>query len=169
MQKQNRFSRFIRHIFSGPWRVRHFFPESAMRNIEAEIKRSERTHSGEIRFAVEAALHPLELIAGKTPRQRALEMFSALGVWDTEYNNGVLIYLLLADHDVEIVADRGIDHKVGANGWESICHEMEVAYRRGEFESGTLMGIRQIGKVLQDHFPAGDINNNELPDNPVVF
>lgn len=169
MHQQNKFSRFMRHIFNGPWRVRRFFPETAMRNIGAEIQLNERTHTGEIRFAVEAALHPFELVAGKTPRERALEIFSALNVWDTEQNNGVLIYLLLADHDVEIVADRGIDHKVGARGWETICHEMEAAYRRGEFEAGTLMGIRQIGKVLQDHFPADDTNKNELPDNPVVF
>src|SRR5690606_16746882 len=84
MPKQNRLSRFIRHIFSGPWRVRRFFSDPAMRSIEAEIQRSERMHSGEIRFTVEAALHPFELLAGKTPRERALEMFSTLRVWDTE-------------------------------------------------------------------------------------
>ena len=169
MMRQNKFSRFFRHLMSGPWRVRRFFADSAMHNIEAEIRHNETLHTGEIRLAVEAALHPFELLAGKTPRQRAIEMFAAMNVWDTEANNGVLVYLLLADHDVEIVADRAIDRKVGAQGWEAICHEMEAAFRRGEFEAGTLKGIRQIGKVLQEHFPADGANKNELPDAPLVL
>ena len=169
MNQQNKLSRFFRHLFSGPWRVKQFFPESAMQNIEAEVRHNETTHTGEIRFAVEAALHPFELLAGKTPRQRAIELFAAMNVWDTEANNGVLIYLLLADHDVEIVADRGIDRIVGKEGWEAICHEMEAAFRQGHFETGALNGIRQIGKVLQGHFPADGANNNELPDAPLVI
>jgi uncharacterized membrane protein len=169
MNRQNRVGRFLRHLLSGPWRVRRFFSDTAMRNIEAEIRHNETSHTGEIRFAVEAALHPLELMTGKTPRQRAIELFAAMNVWDTEANNGVLIYLLLADHDVEIVADRGINRHVGAQGWEVICHEMEAAFRRGEFEAGTLKGIRQIGKVLLEHFPADGANKNELPDAPLVL
>jgi uncharacterized membrane protein len=169
MQRQSACGRFFRHLFTGPWRVSHFFPAAAMRNITAEIGRSEVTHTGEIRFAVEAGLHPFEILAGKSPRQRALELFATLRVWDTEQNNGVLVYLLLADHDVEIVADRGVNQRIGAQGWEAICREMEAAFRRGEFESGTLMGIRQIGKVLQAHFPADDTNKNELPDSPLVL
>ena len=169
MNRQNAISRFFRHLFSGPWRVRRVFPQAALDNIEAEIRRNESIHTGEIRFAVEAALHPFELLSGKTPRQRAIELFAGMNVWDTEDNNGVLVYLLLADHDVEIVADRGIHHKVGPQVWEAICHEMETAFRRGEFEQGTLMGIRQIGKVLQDYFPADGANKNELPDAPLVL
>lgn len=169
MNRQNSVIRFSRHLFSGPWRVRQLFSAAALRNIEAEIRHNEATHTGEIRFAVEAALHPFELLAGKTPRQRAIELFAAMNVWDTEENNGVLVYLLLADHDVEIVADRGIDHKVGVAGWEAICHAMEAAFRRGDFEDGTLMGIRQIGKVLQEHYPADGANKNELPDAPLVL
>ena len=169
MNRQNKLSRFFRHLFSGPWRVKQFFPETAMHSIETEIRLNETTHTGEIRFAVEAALHPFELLAGKTPRERAIELFAAMNVWDTEANNGVLVYLLLADHDVEIVADRGIDRKVGKEGWEAICHEMEVAFRQGNFETGTLKGIRQIGTVLQEHFPADGTNKNELPDAPLVL
>jgi len=169
MNRNNKVSRFFRHLLSGPWRVRRFFSDDAMQNIEAEIHHNEASHTGEICFAVEAALHPLELMAGKTPRERAIELFAAMNVWDTEANNGVLVYLLLADHDVEIVADRGIDRKVGAQGWEAICHDMEAAFRRGEFEAGTLKGIRQIGKVLQEHFPAAGANKNELPDAPLVL
>jgi uncharacterized membrane protein len=169
MNRQNTISRFFRHLFSGPWRVKQFFSAAALRNIEAEISHNETMHTGEIRFAVEAALHPFELLAGKTPRERAIELFAAMNVWDTEENNGVLVYLLLADHDVEIVADREIHHKVGAAGWEAICHAMEAAFRHGKFEDGALMGVRQIGKVLQEHYPADGANKNELPDAPLVL
>lgn len=169
MEKRKGMGRFFRHLFSGPWFVRRLFPPEALQNIESEIRRNETLHTGEIRFAVEAALHPFELLAGKAPRERAIELFAAMNVWDTEDNNGVLVYLLLADHDVEIVADRGIDHKVGKQGWEAICHEMEAAFRKGEFEAGALMGIRQVGKVLQNHYPADGANKNELPDAPLVL
>jgi uncharacterized membrane protein len=114
-------------------------------------------------------LHPVELAMGKTPRQRAIELFARLGVWDTADNNGVLVYLLLADHDVEIVADRGIHGHVGASGWEAICKGMEAAFRQGRFESGVMVGIQQIGEVLQKHFPANVANENELPDAPLVL
>ena len=140
-----------------------------MQNIEAAIRQSESGHTGEIRFVVEAALHPVELVMGKTPRQRAIELFARLGVWDTADNNGVLVYLLLADHDVEIVADRGIHGHVGASGWEAICKEMEAAFRQGRFESGLMVGIQQIGEVLQKHYPANVANENELPDAPLVL
>jgi uncharacterized membrane protein len=140
-----------------------------MRNIEAAVRDSERQHRGEIRFVVEAALHPLQLLHGITPRQRALELFAQLRVWDTEHNSGVLVYLLLADRDVEIVADRGIHGCVGSEGWQDICSQMEAAFRRGEFEAGAVVGITQIGKVLQRHFPAGAANPNELPNTPVIL
>lgn len=161
--------RFFRHVFSGPWLVRRYFPAAAMQNIEAAIRHSETGHSGEIRFVVEASLHPFELMRGETPRQRAIEIFSRFGIWDTENNNGVLIYLLLADHDVEIVADRGIDRHVGSAGWEAICKQIESAFRQGRFEAGMLAGITQIGNVLQKHYPMGAANANELPDKPVVL
>jgi uncharacterized membrane protein len=141
-----------------------------MRNIEMMISQSEKTHVGEIRFVVEAHLHPVEIFAGKTPRMRALELFSQLGIWDTEHNTGVLLYLLLADHDIEIVADRGIDQHVGNMGWEEICKEMEKKFRDGAFETGTLYGINQITQRLQQHFPNnGRVGKNELPDKPLVL
>lgn len=161
--------RFFKHLFSTPWRARRYFSNAAMQHIEAAIRQSECMHTGEIRLVVEAGLHPLHLIMGKTPRQRALELFARLGIWDTADNNGVLIYLQLADRDVEIVADRGIHGHVGTSGWEAICKEMEAAFRRGQFESGVLAGIQQIGTVLQQHFPAAAANNNELPDAPLVI
>jgi uncharacterized membrane protein len=159
----------MRHVCSGPWLVRRHFPANAMRNIEAAIAQSEAGHSGEIRFVVEAALHPVELLRGEKPRERALELFSRLGVWDTQHNNGVLIYLLLADHDVEIIADRGIDREVGAQGGQAICLEMESAFRQGRFEQGVVTGIERISELLRRHFPAGAVNPNELPDAPLVL
>jgi uncharacterized membrane protein len=163
----NKIVRFCKHL-AGPGHVRKHFPPSVLKNIEHAIRETENTHNGELRFVIEAALHPYALWQGETPRQRAIELFAKLGIWDTEHNNGVLIYLLLADHDVEIVADRGIHGHVGPEGWEAICRRMETAFRKGEFEAGMLAGIREIGVVLQKHFPANGSNKNELPDEPLV-
>jgi uncharacterized membrane protein len=167
--KLNKITRFFKHLFGGAWQVRRHFSASVLQKIEAAISQSEKTHTGEIRFVVEAVLHPYELLRGKTPRARALELFGRLGVWDTEQNNGVLIYLLLADHDVEIVADRGIHGYVGTQGWEAICHGMEIAFRQGQFEEGVLVGIKEISEVLQKNFPAGAADKNELSNVPLAL
>ncbi len=145
------------------------FPASSMRAIEKAIRDSERLHDGELRFAVEAGLEWQELLKGVSPRARAVEVFSRLHVWDTEHNSGVLIYLLLADRKVEIVADRGIHARVGQSGWESICHNMEKRFRAGEFETGVVEGIAAITLLLQQHFPATQEHHNELPDTPIVL
>ena len=161
--------RLIRHLLATPWRVKRAFPPHSMRAIEAAIGESETTHSGEIRFAVEAALDPMALLQGRSARERAVEVFSQLRVWDTERNNGVLIYLLLADRDVEIVADRGIHRDVGQPGWEAICLEMERAFRQVRFEQGVVEGIRAVADYLVRYYPAGGANENELPDKPVIL
>ncbi|MEN6628312.1 MAG: TPM domain-containing protein [Sulfuricella sp.] len=140
-----------------------------MRAIEAAIKESETTHFGEIRFAVETALDVHSLLAGKSARDRAVEVFSQLRVWDTEHNNGVLIYLLLADRRVEIVADRGVHRDVGAQGWEAICREMEQKFRLGYFEDGVVVGIRAVARHLVRYYPASGENQNELPDKPLIL
>jgi len=165
----NKIVRFFKHLFGGAWQVRRHFSASVLQQIEAAISRIEKTHTGEIRFVVEAVLHPYELLRGKTPRARALELFGRLGIWDTEQNNGVLIYLLLADRNVEIVADRGIHGYVGTQGWGVICHEMEIAFRQGRFEEGVLVGIKEISEVLQKNFPASAVNKNELSNEPLVL
>lgn len=161
--------RFFKHLLTAPWLVRRYFSAAAMHNIQAAIRDSELKHSGEIRFVVEAALHPLQLMHGVTSRQRAIELFSQLGIWDTEHNNGVLIYLLLADRRVEVIGDRGIHGRVGTDGWESICKEMESAFRQSHFEAGVLQGIARIAEVLQQHFPTNGANHNELPDEPLIL
>ncbi|SEA52812.1 TPM domain-containing protein [Nitrosospira multiformis] len=164
------FKRILRHLFTGPLAVCKAFPATALTAIEYAIAQSEFSHRGEIRFAVEAALDMLPLVRATSARERAVEVFSQLRVWDTEHNNGVLIYLLLADHNVEIVADRGIDAKVGHEKWETICREMETHFSQGQFESGVISGIRSVGGHLQTHFPAGrEGGKNELPDWPVII
>ena len=166
-------SRFFKHLISNVWQVRHHFSESALHNIEKAIRSSEKSHNGEICFIVEAGLHPMEIRYKKSPRKRAIELFSLFKIWDTEHNNGVLIYLLLADRDVEIVADRGIHQHVGNAAWERICQQMEAKFRRAEFEDGVLQGIADIGALLETHFPHSASNEaqkvNELPNAPIIL
>ena len=161
-------ARFSRHMFSTVWGLRRAFPQHALLSIERAIQQTESKHRGQIRFAVEHALDAAQLLAGMSARERAIEVFGQLRVWDTEHNNGVLIYLLLADHDVEIVADRGI-HAHVRQGWESICHDMEEHFRRGEFETGVLAGVRAVGAYLERHFPGDGAAKDELPNEPVVL
>ncbi len=169
MKRRHPIIRFFHHLVSNPWQVRYHFSADALRNIEKEISASEKTHAGEIRFVVEAGLHPYEIVLNKTPKKRAIELFGRLNIWDTEYNNGVLIYLLLADRDVEIVADRGIHQHVGHDGWEEICREMEVLFRKGEFEAGVLLGVDKVGEILQKHFPQKGARKNEVSNKPLIL
>ena len=162
-------ARVVRHLGSPPWRVRTAFPDRTMRAIEEAIRASEATHHGQIRFAVEAALDIQPLLRNQSARGRAIDVFSLLRVWDTADNNGVLIYLLLADRDVEIVADRGIVSHVGQDQWERICRAMEHAFREGRFEEGVLEGIRAVSAHLARYYPGQDKRRNELPDSPVVL
>ncbi len=169
MKRRHSVIRFFAHLVSNPWQVRRRFPAGALQRIEQAIMASERTHNGEIRFVVEAGLHPFEILFKKTPRRRAIELFGRLNIWDTEQNNGVLIYLLLADKDVEIVADRGIDRHVGYDHWDAICRDMENLFRKGEYEAAVLQGIAEISMYLQRHFPPLESKNNEIPNQPLVL
>ncbi|HEX8874622.1 MAG TPA: TPM domain-containing protein [Nitrosospira sp.] len=164
------FGRILRHFSTGQMAIRRAFPEAALMAIEKAIGKSESGHRGEIRFAVEAALNTLPLLNDQSGRERAVEVFSHLRVWDTEHNNGVLVYLLLADRDVEIIADRGINAKVGNEEWESICREMETIFAQGRFEQGVIAGIESIGRHLREHFPTQTAGGeNELPDRPAIL
>ncbi len=162
-------ARLMRHLATTSARVRRAFPASALRSIEQAIEASETTHAGQIRFVVEGALDGAPLFRNQLARERAIDVFAQLRVWDTEHNNGVLIYLLLADRDVEIVVDRGIDRHVGTAGWEAICQMMEAHFRAGRFEQGVIAGIAAVTKHLQVHFPEDGAAVNELPDAPVVL
>src|SRR6201996_1176130 len=161
--------RIGRHLIEHRWRVRRGFPQQALDLIEQAIKTGETTHSGQVRFVVEGALDGMPLFEGQTARERALDVFSHLRIWDTAHNNGVLIYLLLADRDVEIVADRGIDAKVGAAGWQKICAAMEADFRGGNFSGGVIKGIQAVSRELAMYFPRQGSGPNELPDAPVVM
>jgi uncharacterized membrane protein len=161
--------RIGRHLVEHRWRLRRIFPPATLAKIEQAIKAGEATHSGQVRFVVEGALEGGPLFRNQPARERALDIFSQLRIWDTVHNNGVLIYLLLADHDFEIVADRGIDARVGGEGWEKICQEMEADFRAGDFEGGVIKGIAAVSRELAKHFPKVGGGTNELPDAPVVI
>ncbi len=162
--------RILRHLLTGQLAVRRIFPAITLSAIEQAIKDSEMSHGGEICFALEAALSTTALLRKQTARERALEVFSQLRIWDTEHNNGVLIYVLLADRDVEIVADRGLNNRVTTREWETICHQMESAFRQQQFEAGVIEGIHTVGQYLRVHFPSHPENtNNELADKPVIL
>ena len=161
--------RIGRHLVEHRWRVRRIFPPQVLAAIEQRIKASEAAHSGQLRFVVEGALDGAPLFRDQPARERALDIFSQLRIWDTADNNGVLIYLLLADHDVEIIADRGIDAHVGAAGWEEICKTMEADFKAGNFAGGVVKGIDAVSRRLAAHFPRDGGGKNELPDAPVVM
>ncbi|MBI3897979.1 MAG: TPM domain-containing protein [Gammaproteobacteria bacterium] len=161
--------RVLRHLGTPSWRTRQTFPARALQAIESTIRTSEATHSGQVCFAVETALELAPLLRGISARERAIDAFSRLRVWDTERNNGVLIYLLLADRDVEIVADRGIHARVGADEWERICRSMEQSFRAGQFEAGVIEGIRAVSTHLSQHYPRSGPQANEISDRPILL
>lgn len=161
--------RFWRHAFTDEADVRRSFPADGMARIERAIREGEATHRGQVCVAVEPALPLGRVMAKLAPRERALEVFGQLRVWDTEENNGVLLYVLLADRDVEIVADRGIDRRVGAAAWEAICQRMERVFREARHVEALEAGVREISALVAQHYPGGADDRNELPDRPVVL
>ncbi|WP_037060511.1 TPM domain-containing protein [Pseudoxanthomonas suwonensis] len=160
-------NRWLRHLFAPPAARR--FPADSLERIAAAIAEGERRHDGEVVFAVEAGLPPGELWRGCTPRERAHEVFARLRVWDTRDSNGVLLYLLLADHAIEIVADRGLHDRVVAQEWEAVCEAVEAGLRAGAAEAAVIDGIHRISTLLAAHYPAGAENRDELPDRPVLL
>lgn len=168
MPERMRF-RFGRHLVTDHWSARRAFPPTAVKRIEDAIAAGERIHTGQLRFVVEGALPMGELVRGVSPRERAHEVFGRLRIWDTEENSGVLIYLLLADRDVEIVADRGIHRKVGDEAWQAICRAMEAAFRKRRFVDGAIDGIEAINSLLAHHFPRTKPGPNELPNQAVLL
>ena len=159
--------RALKHLFTPHWVVARAFPPATLRRVEHAIKDSERSHRGEIRFAVEGPLHVAHLRA--TPRTRAHQVFSDLRVWDTAENTGVLIYVQLVDRAIEIIADRGIAARVPAAEWQAICRAIQRAFKDGKYEEGALGAIAAVTGVLAREFPASGAHANELPDKPVVL
>ncbi|HYC35607.1 MAG TPA: TPM domain-containing protein [Usitatibacter sp.] len=161
--------RFFRHVMMTPATAARAFPSKTLDAIQHEIAAHEKRHRGEVCFVVEGELTTAQLWAGLTSRQRAKEVFAAQGVWNTEENNGVLIYVLLAEHRVEIVADRGIDRKVGEGEWRAIVDSMDGFFREGRYEEGAVAGVRSVSQLLERHFPASGDGTNELGDRPVIL
>jgi hypothetical protein len=162
-------NRLIRHLWSHGGKVGHFFSKDDLNKIKLAIGLSESKHSGQICFAVEGALELHALLNDLSPRDRAIEVFSNLKVWDTEHNNGVLIYVLLADRSVEIVADRGIHSKTDADVWSNICREIEPKFSVKECKSGVLSAIEKVSQHLQKHFPKSYETENEISDEPILL
>ena len=163
------FSRVLRHLVATRWGTRRHFTPAVLARVEQTLVRVERLHAGEIRFAVETAFDLPELWYGVTPRERALQVFGQLGVWDTASNNGVLIYVLMADHDVEIVADRAIAARVPQAAWDAVCRDMEQHFRGDRYAEGAEAGIAGIGRLLVEHFPGTVADRDELPNPPVLL
>jgi uncharacterized membrane protein len=163
------FQRIVSHLLFTDWQVRRAFSRECLQAIEAAIHASESLHDGELRFAVEGGLDGQRLLRNQSPHERAVEVFSQLRVWDTERNNGVLIYVLLADHAVEIVADRGIHAKAGQETWQAICLAMQAEFSKSAYQRGALAGIAAVAEAIRTHFPPSGAYGNELPDAPVLL
>lgn len=162
-------TRLLKHLCAPHWLANRRFPRATLAAIEAAIAASERSHDGELRFAVEGALHPAAVWRGLGARARAEELFAQLRVWDTARNSGVLVYVQTVDRRIEIVADRGLAAHVAQAEWDAICGRMEAAFRAGRFAAGALAAIDEITALLARHFPPRDGNPNELPDAPVML
>ena len=168
----SRIQRFLKHLWLDPSDTRRVIGPAALQRLSQAVTQSERRHSGEIRIFVEAAL-PLASVLRSIPtarlvRQRALALFAELRVWDTAGNNGVLIYLLLAERKIEIVADRGLNERVDAKTWKALMAHMGSAFAAGQFEEGLNEALTTVSSLLEQHFPlaSGQLNRNELPDTP---
>jgi uncharacterized membrane protein len=161
--------RLWRHFITDRGDVQRAFPKAELDRIGRAIADGEVRHTGQVCFVIEAALPLPRLWHKQKPRERALEVFGLLRVWDTEANDGVLLYVLLADHAVEIIADRGIDARVGDAAWQAICRKIEAAFRAGRFADGVEQGIVEISALLAQHSPRTVPGRNELPDAPIVM
>jgi hypothetical protein len=165
-----RMQRLRANIFGSWFQLRRRFPAALLDEITAAIAAGERTHQGEVRVAIESRLDPLAVLGGLDAATRAQQVFSQLRVWDTAHNSGVLLYVLLAEHRIEIVADRGIAARVAPTEWAALCGRMRDRYASGQWREGSLEGIEAIHALLLEHFPDNDkLNRDELPDRPVLL
>ena len=162
--------RVLKHLFATPLQVRNVFTKAVRDAIEQAVTASELHHRGEVRLVVEGSMEFLPLLRGVSARQRAVQLFSQLGMWDTEQNTGVLVYVLFAEKRLEIVADRGIAALVAQAEWNAISADMSLAFRAGQFESGAVTGLQRITALLAAHFPpASGGNPDELPNRVILL
>ncbi|GLQ95893.1 TPM domain-containing protein [Dyella mobilis] len=165
-----RTQRLVANLFDGWFQLHRRFPTELLDDMTTAIADGEHRHLGELRFAIESRLAPQSVWAGLDAQTRARQVFGQLNVWDTEHNCGVLIYLLMAEHRIEIVADRGIAHRVKPEEWISICGAMQESFAAGQWRAGALRGITEVHALLAKHFPShGKARPDELPDRPVLL
>jgi uncharacterized membrane protein len=164
-----RLLRFLKHRWWDERTARRVLDEAALQRLQQRVAASEQRHSGQIRVCVEASLPLSYLWRNADVRERALSLFGKLRVWDTEHNNGVLIYMLLVEHDIEIVADRGLARHIPPDQWQPLIDHMAQAFAQGRFEDGLARAIDEVGALLERHFPASPERpgQNELPDTVV--
>lgn len=165
----NRFKRLIRHLRNTSTTGRRLFPASTLKAIEEAIAAGEKVHRAEMRLVVEPALQPGQVWQGMTARERARELFTLYRIWDTEENCGILIYVNLADHKVEIIADRGVSGVLGKHEWQEICHTMTRGFAQGDFHGSTLAALEQLNGLLQARFPADGRAGRELSNRPLII
>ncbi|WP_338771383.1 TPM domain-containing protein [Massilia sp. METH4] len=164
-----RWRRAWRHLMTGSGTGRRCFPQPTLEAIAAAIADGERRHRAEVRLVVEPSLPFGAALDGITNRERARALFVDYGVWDTEENCGVLIYVNLADHAVDIVADRNVGRRIGEAEWQAVCRTMTDAYKRGDFHEGTIAALNQLADLLQKHFPSDGSRPNQLPNEAVIL
>ena len=161
--------RLFKHLLLPDWWVQRVFARADLAAIGTAIAACEKSHRGELRFVVEGSLPVSALWQGQSSRMRAVDLFASQRVWDTEENSGILIYVQLVDHRVEILADRGIAARVPQAEWDAVCRGMEASFRDGDWRRGALQAVTRAGELLAGHFPASGNNPNELPDQPLVI
>ena len=164
-----RCGRALKHLRGTPATARQAFPAAALKAIEAAIADGEAIHRAEVRLIVEAALTPGMAYQGVTNRERARELFAQYGVWDTEDNCGVLIYINLAEHQVDIVADRHVGRRITPEQWQAICRTMTAGFAQGNYHDSTVQALGELNSLLQHHFPATGERGNQLPNEPILI
>lgn len=164
----SKITRWLKHLFNPTWRVRQLFPPVVLNHIEAGISASEQQHQGQLRFVIESSFNAAAIFAGMSPRERALEWFGSLRVWDTEHNSGVLVYISMADHAIEVVADRGINQVVEPEAWAEVCALVQAKFAQKGYAEGLSVGLAAINTLLVTHMPRSTPLVNELPDEVVL-
>jgi uncharacterized membrane protein len=162
-------TRVMRHLRTTTAAGRRTFPDSALKAIQATIAGGEKMHRAEVRLIVEPALPIPAVLDGKSSRERARELFAQYRIWDTEENCGILIYINLADHKVEIIADRTVGRLLGAQDWQEVCRTMTKGFARGEYHESVIAGLKQLNDMLATRFPADGSSSNELSNRPLIL
>lgn len=162
-------NRYVKNLTTTGFALRRAFPPHVLDAIEAAIRGAEEAHSGEIQFAIECSLDCWKLVRGVSARDEAIQAFAELQVWDTERNNGVLIYVLLAEKDIEIVADRGYTGLIGEAEWREICVVMEQAFTSGDYLGGSVAAVEAVSKLIANHMPHDPDDIDERPNRPALL